>query len=77
MFKGGIYEKLGFVDDGKTSLNYYWTDTTKKYHRFTFNKKKLVKMGHDPKLTEDKIMKDIGFYKIWSCGQIRWTYKAN
>jgi hypothetical protein len=72
MFNGNMYKVLGFKDDGNTSLNYYWTDLSKRYHRFNFNKKKLVEKGYDESLTENEIMKSIGFYKIWSCGQIRW-----
>jgi hypothetical protein len=75
LFDGGLYSKLGFKNDGDTSLNYYWTDLSKKYHRFNFNKKKLIKLGYDKNKTEDEIMKEIGYYKIWSCGQIRWIYK--
>ena len=74
LFSGDLYEKLGFENNGKTSLNYYWTDLKNKYHRFNFNKKKLIKMGYDRDLTEEQIMKNIGYYKIWSCGQIRWIY---
>jgi len=77
IFNGHLYEKLGFEFIGDTSLNYYWTDLNKKYHRFNFNKKKLVKMGYDKNLTEEYIMKSIGFHKIWSCGQKRWVYKTN
>jgi hypothetical protein len=76
LFSGDLYEKLGFTNDGKTNLNYYWTDLNVKYHRFNFNKKKLVKLGHDHDLTEDEIMKNIGYHKIWSCGQIRWLYNS-
>lgn len=74
LFSGDLYEKLGFKNDGPTSLNYYWTDLNTKYHRFNFNKKKLIKMGYDKKMTEEEIMKSIGYYKIWSCGQVRWIY---
>jgi very-short-patch-repair endonuclease len=75
LFDGGLYSKLGFKNDGDTSLNYYWTDLSKKYHRFNFNKKKLIKLGYDKNKTEDEIMKEIGYYKIWSCGQIRWIFE--
>jgi len=75
IFNGDLYEKLGFINDGETSLNYYWTDFNKKYHRFNFNKKKLVKIGYDANKTEDDIMRSIGYNKIWSCGQIRWIFK--
>ena len=74
LFNGGVYEKLGFENCGKTSLNYYWTDLYKRYHRFNFNKKKLIKRGYDKNKTENEIMSSLGYYKIWSCGQIRWEY---
>lgn len=74
IFSGNLYKKLGFSNDGETNLNYYWTDLVKKYHRFNFNKKKLIKLGYDKQKTEEEIMKEIGYYKIWSCGQIRWIY---
>jgi hypothetical protein len=74
IFDGGMYLKLGFTNYGETSLNYYWSDLNKRYHRFNFNKKKLIELGYDPNKTEDQIMREIGYYKIWSCGQIRWEY---
>ena len=77
IFNGDLYKKLGFKNDGETSLNYYWSDLKRRYHRFNFNKKRLVKIGYDPKKTEDEIMKSIGYSKIWSCGQIRWIYNKS
>ena len=77
IFRGKLYDNLGFINDGQTSLNYYWTDLNKKYHRFNFNKKRLVKIGYDESKTEEEIMKEIGYFKIWSCGQTRWIYKIN
>ena len=77
LFEGGLYKILGFKNDGYTSLNYYWTDLIKKYHRFNFNKKKLIKLGFNKDKTEDEIMKENGYFKIWSCGQIRWIYNKN
>lgn len=74
IFNGGMYEKLGFKNMGETNLNYYWTDLKKRYHRFNFNKKRLIKLGFDANLTEDQIMKNEGYFKIWSCGQIKWVY---
>jgi hypothetical protein len=75
IFTGKLYENLGFINKGDTSLNYYWTDLNRRYHRFNFNKKRLVKMGYDINKTEEEIMKSIGYYKIWSCGQTRWVFK--
>ena len=76
IFDGRMYSNLGFENKGETQLNYYWTDLYKRYHRFNFNKKKLIKLGYDENKTEDEIMHEIGYYKIWSCGQIRWEFKT-
>lgn len=75
MFDGSMYEMLGFINDGDTSLNYWWVVDKKRYHRFKYNKNKLVSEGYDPELTGDQIMYNKGAYKIWGCGQIRWIYR--
>jgi len=74
IFTGSLYKTLGFENSGETSLNYWWVVDKKRYHRFTFNKQKLIKEGEDPNLTEREIMYKRGSYRIWGCGQIRWIY---
>jgi predicted CopG family antitoxin len=74
LFDGKIYKILGFEQIHLTKPNYFWVVGNKKYHRFKFNKKKLIKDGFDPNKTEYEIMKDRGYYKIWSCGQIRFEF---
>lgn len=71
---GHIYTKLGFQNTNE-SINYYWCDGKDKYHRFVFNKKRLVKMGFDPLKTEVEIMHENGYYRIWGAGNKRWDYK--
>lgn len=68
---GDVYEKAGFVKTNE-SLNYYWCDGKTKYHRFKFNKKRLIKEGYDPNRTEVDIMHSLGYYRIWSAGNKRW-----
>src|SRR5574343_65530 len=72
MFNGNMYKKLGF-DYLKTSPpNYYWIVDKKRYHRFTFNKKSLIKKGYDKNKTEVEIMNELGYYRIWGVGQTSW-----
>lgn len=37
-------------------------------------KHKLVKQGFDPLLTEQQIMDQRGYYRIWDCGSTKWKY---
>ena len=70
---GDLYNLLNFKYVS-TSINYYWCDGKNRFHRFNFNKKKLVKQGFDPNKTEDQIMKDRSFLKIWGAGNKKWVY---
>ena len=75
LFKGNLYDKLGFKHIHNTKPNYYWVVNGIKYHRYKYNKKNLLKYYNaDIKNTEDFIMKNMGNYKIWSCGQMRFEY---
>lgn len=73
---GDIYNLLNFKYVS-TSINYYWCDGKNKYHRFNFNKKRLVKQGFDPNKTEDQIMRERSFVKIWGAGNKKWIYTKN
>lgn len=75
MFSGKLYEKLGFEFKHKSSINYWWVVRGIRQHRFTYNKKKLVKRGYDPLMTEVEIMHSLGHYRIWGCGQDKWIWK--
>lgn len=75
LFTGSMYEKLNFKLIHLTDPNYYWVVGDRKYHRFKYNKKKLVKQFNlNSELTETEIMNNLGNYKIWSCGQLRYEY---
>jgi len=77
LFTGDLYEKLGFNFKYLTNPNYFWVVGSRKFHRFVFNKKNLVKNGFDPNMTESDIMNKRGYYKIWSCGQMRFEWNRN
>jgi len=74
MFDGKMYAILGFEFTSISDPNYYWVVDGIRKHRFNYNKKKLISEGFDPNKTEVKIMHDRGYYRIWGCGQKKWTY---
>ena len=75
MFTGTMYERLGFALQGQTEVNYWWIVNGMRRHRFTYNKQKLVKQGHDRSRTEVEIMHGLGHYRVYGCGQSRYVYK--
>ena len=74
IFSGDMYSYLGFKFINNTPINYHWVVDGIRRHRFSFNKKSLVKGGHDSNLSESEIMKSLGYYKIWECGMKKWIY---
>jgi hypothetical protein len=70
---GTVYEKLGFQFI-KNQIGYQYTDYRTRYNRMQFQKHKLVKAGHDPELTEWQIMQNLGYDRVWDCGQSTWVW---
>jgi len=71
---GSMYKKLGFALEGENKVGYWYYDPKhkKQYHRYNFTKHKLVLAGFDPTKTENQIMSERGFLKIWDCGSRTW-----
>lgn len=68
---GNIYEKLGFSLMHETKPNYWYVNpknTLDRKHRLSYTKKSLVDGGSDSSLTEEKIMSERGFHRLWDCG---------
>lgn len=74
-FTGDLYLKLGFQLSHRSKPNYWWVVGGIRYHRFTYNKKRLVKEGADPSKTEVSIMYDKGNFRIFGCGQDKYIFK--
>lgn len=74
-FNGNLYKKLNFNYVHRSNPNYWWVVNGIRYHRFNFNKKRLVKEGFDSSKTEVKIMYERGYYRIFGCGQDKYVYK--
>lgn len=74
---GKLYEKLGFsnVTIYDNNVGYWYIKDFIRYHRSTFTKGRLVKMGQDASLTEQEIMKNLGYLIVYDCGnyKFQWT----
>lgn len=80
-FTGNIYLKLGFKVDSITSPNYVWvkSDTQEVITRYQTQKHKLVEKGLGTEnQTEEEIMYDLGFFKVYDSGNIKliWNKEA-
>lgn len=70
-----LYEKVGFEYDGETSVGYKYIVGGKREHRYNYTKKSLVEKGFDKNKTEEEIMKDLGFYRIYDVGNYKYILK--
>lgn len=73
--EGALYDILGFKNLGHTGINYWWTDFSKRYHRSGFMKHKLIKEGFDKNKTEEEIMFERGYSRIWGIGNNKWLWE--
>ena len=74
---GGLYEKLGFEYSHTSKPGYWYVINKIREHRFNWRKQKLIKMGYDKEKTEEEIMSELGYYKIYNAGNKKWIYKNN
>lgn len=72
---GDSYKHVGFEYKYDSPPSYLYWYKGIKYHRYSFNKAKLVKMGYDKLKTEFQIMDEIGADRIWDCGTAVWILK--
>ena len=79
-FGENFYTKIGFIFDGFIPPDYkYFSSKTgyKRVHKFNFRKKILnKKYGLPLSMTESEMTKELGYYKIWDCGLIRYVWTA-
>jgi hypothetical protein len=71
---GGLYKNLGFYSIGITKPNYYYVINGKRENRINYQKHKLVKKGYDKSLTEVEIMSQLGYYRIFNCGNEKFLF---
>lgn len=68
-----LYKKMGFNLISETKPNYWYTSSDdKRYHRYNFRKDVLVSMGYDKNKTEIQIMDELGYLRVWDCGNYKY-----
>lgn len=75
--KENLYDKLGFKIDNILKPDYSYTNGHgERKHKFLFRKKKLhKKYGFPTTMTESEMTDNLGYYRIWNCGLIKYVYK--
>jgi hypothetical protein len=70
-----MYSAIGMQFVGYTSPGYFYSNGSRKEHRFNHQKHKLVEMGYDATKSEYEIMRGRGYYRIWNTGNLiyEWT----
>lgn len=68
-----MYLKLGFIKTKESQPNYSYTKNyLTRIHRYNFNKFNLKKLGADITKTENEIMNNMGYTRVWDCGTTRY-----
>lgn len=74
---GGLYDRLGFKQANLQPYSYWYIDKNMiRRHRYSYRKDVLVKNGADPSLTEFQITDQMGLFRIYDTGQIKWIYSG-
>lgn len=73
-FNGEMYKLLGFNYDGYSKPSYFYVINGVRHHRYNFRKDVLVRDGFDKNKTEHQIMLDRGIYRVYDCGNKRWSW---
>ena len=68
-----IYTKTGFEFLYSTKPNYFYIEDHTRYHRYNYRKDILVKQGYPKNLTEKEIMMDRKIFRIYDCGQYKYS----
>ena len=77
---GNFYKNLDMIKEKITEPNYWYfgdkSNRRKRWYRFYFNKKTLLRKypQYDSSLSEWDIMKDLGYDRIWDCGNIKFIW---
>ena len=74
-----LYVKLGFTLDSIERPDYRYTKGHgERLHKFGFRKQLLHKKYNLPlTMTENEMTKELGYYKIWDCGLIKYIWRNN
>lgn len=71
-FSGGLYSRLGFEFKHLTKPGYWYLVKGRRDYRFNWRKSKLISMGADASKTEEQIMSEWGYPRIYNAGNKKW-----
>lgn len=73
--QGNLYNVLGFKNEGITNIsyNYYDPKNNTLKNRYNFRKSELVKNGYSSELTEFQITHQMGLYRIYNSGTLKFV----
>ena len=80
VFDGGMYDRLGFVRDGESAPDYFYTRQGCVVQKRAAQRKKLPRLlgdRFDPGLSERDNMKAADFHKVHDCGKVRWIFHGD
>jgi hypothetical protein len=72
---GKLYETLNFKYSHTSEPGYWYVIDGIKSHRFNWRKQKLVSMGYDKNKTEEQIMNEMNYYKVYNAGNKKWIWR--
>lgn len=76
-FSPKVEECVYFKTDAKyikiTPPNYTWVIDGKRINKLNLTKEKLIRMGYDQDKSMNDIMHGMGYYKIWDCGNYKFS----
>lgn len=72
-----LYTKLGFTKESVLKPDYRYTNGhSERLHKFNFRKQVLHRKYDLPlTMTESEMVKELGYYRIWDCGLIKYVWK--
>ena len=72
-----FYTDFGFSLESHISPNYYYTNGHgKRLNKYTFKKQFFNKNYETNSTTKEvDVAKQLGYYRIWDCGVIKYVYK--
>ena len=79
-FDGGVYKRLGFKFKGYSQPNYVWINPSNGnvLSRYKTMRNKLIhdlNLEDKPELTENSIMDNLGYVKIYDCGNAKYLFE--
>lgn len=72
-----LYDQLGFKFVSNNIGYSYTYDYKEKIDNHTINKSNLVAQGFPKELSTWQILQNLGYDRIWNCGQSLWVFNSN